>query len=322
LKQTNFYLRLNKYKAVSIKVEDISKFYGTQEALSHINFEAKKGEIIGFLGPNGAGKSTLMKILTGYIATSSGKASIANFDIEEDSIEVKKRIGYLPEHNSLYTDMYIKEYLSFVAGIYKVPNKKARVEEMIKLVKLDIEQHKKIEELSKGYRQRVGLAAAMIHDPEVLILDEPTTGLDPNQLSEIRKLIMSIGKEKTVLLSTHVMQEVEAMCSRVLIINKGKIIADKPTNELKRSIVEQDLIEIEFDKLIDEAKFALVFPNTEIEHLGNNKYRLLNKSGLDIRADLFDWAVKNNISILGQKIIESNLEDVFKLLTNSKESTQ
>lgn len=300
---------------MSIKVEDISKFYGSQEALSHINFEAKKGDIIGFLGPNGAGKSTMMKILTGYISASSGKASVAGYDVEEDDIEVKKRIGYLPEHNSLYTDMYVKEYLNFVAGIYRINNRKERIAEMIKLVKLDIEQHKKIEELSKGYRQRVGLAAAMIHDPEVLILDEPTTGLDPNQLSEIRSLIMRIGEEKTVLLSTHIMQEVEAMCSRVIIINEGKIIADKPTKELKRGLSEHDLLEIEFEKEIDLELFKKSFPDISVEHKGKGLYRLLNKSGKDIRAEIFDWAVKNQTSILGQKAIESNLEEVFKQLT-------
>jgi ABC-2 type transport system ATP-binding protein len=304
---------------VSIKVEDISKFYGTQEALSHINFEAKKGEIIGFLGPNGAGKSTMMKILTAYISATSGKAYVAGFDVEEDAIEVKRRVGYLPEHNSLYTDMYVKEYLTFIAGLYKVKNIKSRVEEVIHLVRLEIEQHKKIEELSKGYRQRVGLAAAIIHDPEVLILDEPTTGLDPNQLSEIRSLIMKIGKEKTVLLSTHIMQEVEAMCTRVLIINNGKIIADKSTKEIKQVFTDYDLLEIEFESEVDLALFNKTFPKVTIELKANNIYRLSNRSGKDIRAQLFDWAVKNGLSILSQKVIENNLEDVFKQLTESKE---
>lgn len=303
---------------MSIKVEDISKFYGSQEALSHINFEAKKGEIIGFLGPNGAGKSTMMKILTAYISASSGKAEVAGFDVVEESIEVKKRIGYLPEHNSLYTDMYVKEYLHFVASMYGIPNKEERIKETIKLVKLELEQHKKIEELSKGYRQRVGLAAAIIHDPEVLILDEPTTGLDPNQLAEIRSLIMNIGKEKTVLLSTHIMQEVEAMCSRVLIINRGKIIADKSTKDLKRSFSEQDLLEIEFDKEIEVSKLEIAFPSISIDFKGNNKYRITNSTGEDIRAKLFEWAVKNELSILSQREIENNLEDVFKQLTDSK----
>lgn len=303
---------------MSIKVEDISKFYGSQEALSHINFEAKKGEIIGFLGPNGAGKSTMMKILTAYISADSGKAEVAGYDVVEDAIEVKKRIGYLPEHNSLYTDMYVKEYLNFVGNLYKVPSLNERIEETIKKVKLEVEQHKKIEELSKGYRQRVGLAAAIIHDPEVLILDEPTTGLDPNQLAEIRSLIMKIGKEKTVLLSTHIMQEVEAMCSRVLIINKGKIIADKSTKDMKRSVVNQDIVEVEFDVEIDMNVFKEQLSSVSIEYKGNNIYRVLSSSGEDIRAQLFDWAVKNNRSILSQKVVESNLEEVFKQLTENK----
>lgn len=303
---------------MSIKVEDISKFYGSQEALSHINFEAKKGEIIGFLGPNGAGKSTMMKILTAYISASSGKAEVAGYDVVEDDIEAKKRIGYLPEHNSLYTDMYVKEYLHFVASMYGIANKEERIKETIQLVKLELEQHKKIEELSKGYRQRVGLAAAIIHDPEVLILDEPTTGLDPNQLAEIRSLIMNIGKEKTVLLSTHIMQEVEAMCSRVLIINRGEIIADKATKDLKRSFAETVLLEVEFDKEIEIALLEKAFEAISIDFQGNNKYRISNPKGEDIRAKLFEWAVKNGLSILSQREIENNLEDVFKQLTDSK----
>jgi ABC-2 type transport system ATP-binding protein len=302
---------------VSIKVEDISKFYGSQEALSHISFEANKGEIIGFLGPNGAGKSTLMKILTAYISASSGNASVAGFDVVEEAIEVKKRIGYLPEHNSLYTDMYVKEYLHFIGSLYGIANISARIEETIKLVKLEVEQHKKIEELSKGYRQRVGLAAAIIHDPEVLILDEPTTGLDPNQLAEIRSLIMHIGKEKTVLLSTHIMQEVEAMCSRVLIINKGKIIADKSTKDLKRSFIEKDVLEVEFDHEIDEALLKNDFPSIQLEALGKNQFKIISPSGKDIRASLFDWAVKNERSILSLRLVENKLEDVFKQLTEN-----
>lgn len=300
---------------MSIKVEGISKFYGTQEALSNIEFEAKKGEIIGFLGPNGAGKSTMMKILTSYIAASSGKAYVSGFDVEDYPIEVKSKIGYLPEHNSLYTDMYVKEFLTFVASMYSVSNKKQRVKDMIALVGLGIEQDKKIEELSKGYRQRVGLAAAIIHDPEVLILDEPTTGLDPNQLAEIRGLIKRIGQEKTVLLSTHIMQEVEALCSRVLFINRGKIIADRPTSELKKSYAQQDLIEVEFESAIDEKNLETSFDKISVEKINEKVFRISNSSGKDIRAGIFDWAVKNKVSILSLKELETNLEDVFKLLT-------
>jgi len=300
---------------MSIKVEGISKFYGSQEALSNIDFEAEKGEIIGFLGPNGAGKSTMMKILTSYIAASSGKAFVSGFDVEENPIDVKRKIGYLPEHNSLYTDMYVKEFLLFIAGMYSVSDKKKRVSEMIKLVGLEVEQDKKIEELSKGYRQRVGLAAAIIHDPEVLILDEPTTGLDPNQLAEIRGLIKRIGKEKTVLLSTHIMQEVEALCTRVLFINKGKIIADKATSDLKKSYTNQDLIEVEFDSVIEESALKKSFQNSSIDKISTNLYRISNSSGKDIRSSIFEWAVKNKVSILSLKEVETNLEDVFKLLT-------
>jgi ABC-2 type transport system ATP-binding protein len=303
---------------VSIKVEDISKFYGSQEALSHISFKANKGEVIGFLGPNGAGKSTMMRILTSYISASSGKAEIAGFDVIEDALEVKKRIGYLPEDNSLYTDMYVKEYLHYVASLYHVPDIKNKIDETIRLVRLESEQHKKIEALSKGFRQRVGLAAAIIHDPEVLILDEPTTGLDPNQLTEIRNLIMNIGKKKTVLLSTHIMQEVEAMCSRVLIINEGKIIADKATKDLKRSLIDQDVLEVEFEKELEIDRLMESFPAISVDYKGNNKYRIINSSGEDIRAKLFEWAVKNGMSILSQKELENDLEYVFKQLTESK----
>ncbi|HHE65239.1 MAG TPA: ATP-binding cassette domain-containing protein, partial [Bacteroidetes bacterium] len=236
---------------MSIKVENVSKFYGAQEALSHVCIEAKKGEIIGFLGPNGAGKSTLMKILTCYIPASSGQAWVAGFNVNEKPLEVKKNIGYLPEHNPLYTEMYVREFLTFTANLYNIYNVKERVNEMIELIGLSLEQNKKIEELSKGYRQRVGLAAAMIHDPEVLILDEPTTGLDPNQIVEIRDLIVKIGKDKSVMLSTHIMQEVEAMCSRVIIIDKGKIIADQPTESLKLDLAGGPVLEVEFEKEID-----------------------------------------------------------------------
>ena len=220
---------------MSILVEKVTKFYGKQKALDNISFEIGSGEIVGFLGPNGAGKSTMMKILTTYITPSYGKAEVCGNDVIEKALNVRKEIGYLPEHNPLYLDMYVKEYLSFVAGIYKLKNKKKRVEEIIKMVGLTPEMKKKISALSKGYRQRVGLAQAMIHDPKVLILDEPTSGLDPNQLVEIRALIKNIGKEKTVMLSTHIMQEVEAICDRVIIIDKGEIVAD----DLVKNILEK-----------------------------------------------------------------------------------
>jgi len=229
---------------MSIKVEQITKFYGDQKALDNVSFEIGSGEIVGFLGPNGAGKSTMMKILTTYITQSYGSARVCGFDVVEKALEVRKKIGYLPEHNPLYLDMYIKEYLSFVAGIYKLKSKKEKVKNIIEKVGLTPEMHKKIGELSKGYRQRVGLAQAMIHDPEVLILDEPTSGLDPNQLVEIRALIKEIGKEKTVMLSTHIMQEVEAICDRIIIIKKGEIVADDSSEKLLEVHHSKDLEEV------------------------------------------------------------------------------
>ena len=231
---------------MSITIEKVNKFYGKQQALSNVSFSLKKGEVIGFLGPNGAGKSTLMKIITCYLQQDSGKVKVCDLDTQEKDILVKAKIGYLPEHNPLYTDMYIKEYLSFVGNIYKIDNLKNRITEIIQQTGLTTEQSKKIKELSKGFKQRVGLAAALIHNPEVLILDEPTTGLDPNQLVEIRNLIKEVGKDKTVLLSTHIMQEVDKMCNRVIIINKGKIVEDQLISNLQKDNID---LEEHFRKL-------------------------------------------------------------------------
>ena len=229
---------------MSISINNVSKFYGEQPALQSVSLNIKKGEVVGFLGPNGAGKSTLMKIITCYLSANEGEVKVCGKNVQEDSLSVRSKVGYLPEHNPMYLEMYIKEYLEFVAGVYNSP--KNRVSEMIKMTGITAEQHKKIGELSKGYRQRVGLAAALIHNPEVLILDEPTTGLDPNQLSEIRSLIKEIGKNKTVLLSTHIMQEVDKMCSRVVIINKGKIVDDQSISSLQEKGVD---LETHFRKL-------------------------------------------------------------------------
>ena len=300
---------------MSIIVKDVSKFYGQQEALSHVSLEAKKGDIVGFLGPNGAGKSTLMKILTGYIPASSGEALVSGFDVMEQPIEVKKHTGYLPEHNPLYTEMYVHEFLTFTANLYHINHVAERVKEMIDLVGLTPEQSKKIEELSKGYKQRVGLAAAMIHDPDVLILDEPTTGLDPNQIVEIRELIKKIGQNKTVMLSTHIMQEVEALCSRVIIINKGKIIADQPTKTLKHNLGGVRVFEVEFDREIDTDALAAVAGITEIKSITKGVYRIQSEADKDLRAGIFAWAVEQKVAILSQKEIEQRLEDVFKKLT-------
>ena len=257
---------------MSIKVENIIKEYGTQRALDDVSFEVHSGEVVGFLGPNGAGKSTMMKILTCYLPCTSGKAWVSEFDVEEQSMEVRKNIGYLPEHNPLYLDMYVKEYLGFIADLHKLSNTNIRVKEIIETTGLHLEQNKKIGALSKGYRQRVGLAQALIHDPKVLILDEPTTGLDPNQLEEIRGLIKEVGKEKTILLSTHIMQEVEAVCNRVIIINKGRIVANDSTDVLQQSSVASSFsIIVEFDKQVAEELLLDIAEVLSVEHEQGNK---------------------------------------------------
>ncbi|CAN5911324.1 gliding motility-associated ABC transporter ATP-binding subunit GldA [soil metagenome] len=300
---------------MSIKVEYISKVYGAQFALDNISLEVKTGEIVGFLGPNGAGKSTLMKILTCFIPPTSGKAAVNGFDVMDDSLNVRKSVGYLPEHNPLYLDMYVKEYLEFIAGLHKMENVKKRVDEMIDITGLGVEQHKRIGALSKGYRQRVGLAQALIHDPEVLILDEPTTGLDPNQLGEIRELIKKVGKSKTVMLSTHIMQEVEILCDRVIIINKGKIVTDKQTTTLQQGDEQRMLISVEFDKAADEKKLKALQGVESAKLIKGNSWRLVTKPDMDIRTGLFNFAVENGLSILEMQREEKSLEDVFKELT-------
>lgn len=299
---------------MSIQVNNITKIYGTQKALNNVSFEVGGNEIVGFLGPNGAGKSTMMKILTCYIPPTSGSAKVFGFDIAEQSIEVRKHIGYLPEHNPLYLDMYVKEFLEFVGGIYKLKNIKSRVAEMIDTTGLQVEQNKKIGALSKGYRQRVGLAQAMIHDPKVLIMDEPTTGLDPNQLDEIRALIKSLGKEKTVMLSTHIMQEVEAICDKVIIINKGEIVANDETQKLRRNQTRQ-IITVEFDKTVSENQLKNIPQIEQVKLLQNNTWQLLSTSNEDLRKEVFNFAVANNLSVLTLNREEQKMEDVFKELT-------
>ncbi|CAN5300989.1 gliding motility-associated ABC transporter ATP-binding subunit GldA [soil metagenome] len=300
---------------MSIKVEYISKVYGEQFALDNISLEVKTGEIVGFLGPNGAGKSTLMKILTCFIPPTSGKAFVNGFDVMEDSLNVRKSVGYLPEHNPLYLDMYVKEYLEFIAGLHKMQNIKKRVDEMVDITGLEIEQHKRIGALSKGYRQRVGLAQALIHDPEVLILDEPTTGLDPNQLGDIRELIKKVGKSKTVMLSTHIMQEVEILCDRVIIINKGKIVTDKQTVSLQQGDEHRMLIQVEFDNAADEKKLKALSGVESVKNIKGNIWKLVTKPDMDIRPGLFKYAVDNGLSILEMQREERKLEDVFKEVT-------
>ncbi|MBE7644910.1 gliding motility-associated ABC transporter ATP-binding subunit GldA [Tenacibaculum finnmarkense] len=296
---------------MSIQLTEISKFYGSQKAVNNISFDAQKGEIVGFLGPNGAGKSTSMKILTGFILPSEGSVFVSGIDVLKNPIEAQKKIGYLPEHNPLYLEMYVREYLQFQAGIYKVS--KTKIAEVIEKVGLTSEAHKKIGQLSKGYRQRVGLAAAILHNPEVLILDEPTTGLDPNQLVEIRELIKELGKDKTVLISTHIMQEVEAVCTRVIIINKGKIVIDKPIAELKTS--KEQIIKVTFDYKLEE-QFIQRLPN--IVHYKNtveNNWILTFETSEDMRPVIFDFAQENGLKILGLNTENKNLESLFRELT-------
>lgn len=294
---------------MSIEVQNISKNYGTQKALDTIDFKINKGEIVGFLGPNGAGKSTLMKILTTYIEADHGTAIVNGFNVNTHPKEVQKSIGYLPEHNPLYLDLYVREYLAFNADVYKVDKK--RIDEVIQLTGLTPEAHKKIGQLSKGYRQRVGLATALLHDPEVLILDEPTTGLDPNQLTEIRDLIKNIGKDKTVFLSTHIMQEVEAICDRVIIIKSGVIVADNKLQQMFSNENDQ-VIEIEFDLKIEE-EFIKRLPNLKSFHnIHDMQWELIFNADTDMRPALFDFAKELDVKILSMQLKNKNLETIFR----------
>lgn len=302
---------------MSVKVEQLTKIYGSQHAVDGISFEAEPGKILGFLGPNGAGKSTTMKIVTCFIPQSSGKASVCGFDVETQSMDVRRNIGYLPEHNPLYLDMYVKEYLGFIAGLHHLQQKDKRIKEMIGMTGLDREQHKKIGQLSKGYRQRVGLAQAMLHDPKVLILDEPTSGLDPNQLSEIRKLIRELGREKTVILSTHIMQEVEAICDRVVIINKGRIVANDDTKNLQARTSGEIVYRVEFDKPAHKNQLESIQGVKEATRIGENVWLLATSADIDTRANIFEYAVKNNLVMLSTQKEEQSLEDVFRQLTKN-----
>lgn len=296
---------------MSISVKHLTKYYGEQAAVDNISFEAKNGEILGFLGPNGAGKSTTMKIITSFIPATEGDVEVCGMDIKKHSLEVRKKIGYLPEHNPLYLDMYVKEYLNFVGKIYKIKKLKDRVAEVIELVGLQKEQHKVIGQLSKGYRQRVGLAQAIIHDPEVLILDEPTSGLDPNQLSEIRELIKKIGKEKTVMLSTHIMQEVEAICDRVIIIKNGKLVANAKASELQ-SDVNSQVVFVEFDAEISRNRLAKVPNISRVEEITKTTFLVKSDSSIDLRKTIAAYAQEENLLILTIRKEEKTLEEVFK----------
>ena len=301
---------------MSITVNNISKRYGEQLALDDVSFSINPGEIVGLLGPNGAGKSTMMKIITCFIPASSGEVSVYGFDTREQSLEVRRKIGYLPENNPLYTDMYIREYLEFVAGLHQLGKKTdSRVAEMMEVTGLNPEKGKKIGALSKGFRQRVGLAQALIHDPEVLILDEPTSGLDPNQLADIRQLIVNIGKEKTVMLSTHIMQEVEAMCSRAIIINHGKIVADDNTSHLLSGKGKVSIVTVEFDQEVAPALLMQVKGVNKVRNTGKNTWVIESDNSADVRQGLFQLAVAHNLSVLSMQKTANRLEDIFQQLT-------
>lgn len=301
---------------MSISVKNVTKIYGNQKALNDVSFEIGSSEVVGFLGPNGAGKSTMMKIITCYIPQSSGDIKVCGFDVNESSIEVRKNVGYLPEHNPLYLDMYVQEYLKFIGEIHKIPNHKKRVLEMIDMVGLEKEQHKKIGALSKGYRQRVGLAQSMIHDPKVLILDEPTSGLDPNQLVEIRNLIKEIGKEKTVMLSTHIMQEVEAICNRVIIINQGSIVANDNTSEIQQMNQGTGyVLKVELNQGLEKQLWLEIEGVKEVKSIDDKTVFIQTDTEDDIREKVFNFAVSNKRSVLTMLKEERSLEDVFKELT-------
>ncbi len=301
---------------MSIKVSALSKTYGTQKAVDQISFEVSKGEVLGFLGPNGAGKSTTMKMLTCFIPQTSGTAEVCGYDITASPLEVAKKIGYLPESNPLYFDMYVREYLEFMAGLHKLGKiTNQRIDEMIEVTGLTAERKKKVGQLSKGYKQRVGLAQAMLHNPQVLILDEPTSGLDPNQLVEIRSLIKQLGKDKTVIFSSHIMQEVQAVADRVIIINKGKIVANDSTANLQNRIGNEIIVTAEFKQNIDRALLGMIRGVKSYEQLKDGKWNFVAEGGKDIREDIFNFAKEKNLTLLHLNKEEYSLEDVFKQLT-------
>jgi ABC-2 type transport system ATP-binding protein len=301
---------------LTVIVENLTKVYDGQKAIDHISFEIHKGEIVGLLGPNGAGKSTTMKIISCYTLPTSGNVTVFGFDIYDHSQKVREKIGYLPEQNPLYDDMYVKEYLTFIAHVHKLKgNISKRAEEMIEITGLAPERHKLIGALSKGYRQRVGLAAALIHDPEVLILDEPTSGLDPNQIVEIRNLIIELGKEKSIILSSHIMQEVEAICNRVIILNNGLLIADNTTSKLMENSVNKSYYRVEFKSSVTLSELEKTPTIVQIKKEGN-KY-IIETAGTDVREDIFNFAVKTGNVILEMTKEDENLEKVFQKLTIS-----
>lgn len=299
---------------MSVSVKGVTKLYGKQKALNEVSFEIGTGEVVGFLGPNGAGKSTMMKILTGYITQSEGEVKVCGIDVLENSLATRAKVGYLPEHNPLYLDMYVREFLNFCANIHQIPKKNARIDEMIALTGLTPEKTKKISQLSKGYRQRVGLAAALIHDPEVLILDEPTTGLDPNQLKDIRQLIKDIAKNKTIMLSTHIMQEVEAICHRAIIIKNGEIVADNNIAELQQE-GSNVVIEVELEKQFDSKHFKAIKGVKRVVPTTDKVFVLEVAGKHDVRAEISQVAIRNNNIVISMQKREQKMEDVFQKLT-------
>ena len=301
---------------MSIEVKNLLKEYGEQKAVDNISFKVDKGEIVGFLGPNGAGKSTTMKIITGYLQQTGGEAWVCGINVAEQPLETKKKIGYLPELNALYYDMYVREYLAFVAEVHKVENPKVKIESVIELTGLKTESKKKIGQLSKGYKQRVGLAAALIHDPEVLILDEPTSGLDPNQIIEIRDVIKRQGQNKTVLFSSHILQEVEAMCDRVIIINKGQLVADDKLSNLQKGDQANHAVLVEFKEAIDKSLLEKLNGVTKAEQLQANQYKLQTANPEAVRKQLMEIALQQNLNIVSLQSENQSLETIFKTLTN------
>ncbi len=300
---------------MSVKVNHLVKVYGTQRAVDDVTFEVRAGEVLGFLGPNGAGKTTTMKIITGFLPAASGEVRVCGYDVASQPMQARACVGYLPEHNPLYRDMYVREYLAFVAGIHRLPNARARIEEMIERTGLVSHRHKRIGELSKGYRQRVGLAQALLHDPQVLILDEPTSGLDPNQIVEIRRLIKALGREKTVILSTHLLAEVEAVCDRAIIIHRGRLVADATLEELKSRMSGQSVVTVEFGQPVRSDQLKALPNVQEVKSLGGNRWQLTARASFDLRPALSAFATENRLTLLELHKETLSVEDIFQQLT-------
>jgi ABC-2 type transport system ATP-binding protein len=303
---------------MSIEVRNLLKVYGEQKAIDNISFKINKGEIVGFLGPNGAGKSTTMKIITGYLVADGGEAYVSGTRVSDDPISAKKKIGYLPESNALYYDMFVREYLSFVAEVHNIENRKSKVESIIQLTGLTPESHKKIGQLSKGFKQRVGLAAALLHDPEVLILDEPTSGLDPNQIIEIREVIKNQGKDKTVLFSSHILQEVEAICDRVIIINKGKLVADDRLANLQKKNMEKHIVVVQFKEPVEKTELEKLKDVEWIDQPTAYDIRVTTLNPESVRKQILEFALQHNLNIVSLQSETQSLEEVFRTLTNNK----